>query len=252
MTSDPSRVLVFDIEAEYGHFRKFNTTTSPLTYSIPTRVALTGMLGGIMGIERESAPGIFPPGVTPTQEVFAKPHCSIGIQVRRPIQRTVIGFNLLETKKSFFEITNRIQIPFELLKYPSYRIFFQHEDKDIQAELSRRIQARQFHFTPYFGLSQFAADVSFVAEAVGREEVVEGEEFQPIHSVVNLNGITAARPIQFDYDSHFLTETMPISMDRERVVTEYGEVILEADGRSMKIKVDRFLQLGEYGNILYL
>ena len=43
-------LLIFDIRGEYGHFRKYNTTTSPLTYSIPTRTAIAGILGAILAI----------------------------------------------------------------------------------------------------------------------------------------------------------------------------------------------------------
>ena len=46
-------ILIFDISSEFGHFRKYNTTTSPLSYSIPTRTAVAGILGAILGMERE-------------------------------------------------------------------------------------------------------------------------------------------------------------------------------------------------------
>ena len=46
------KVLVFDIWSEYGHFKKPYTTTSPLTFSIPSRTALTGIIGAILGIEK--------------------------------------------------------------------------------------------------------------------------------------------------------------------------------------------------------
>ena len=71
------KLLVFDIGSEYGHFRKFNTTTSPLTYSIPTRPAITGLLGAILGIERETSPGKFREGTIPVSEVFAKDNANI-------------------------------------------------------------------------------------------------------------------------------------------------------------------------------
>ncbi|RMG82383.1 MAG: CRISPR-associated protein Cas5, partial [Bacteroidetes bacterium] len=64
----PHKLLVFDISGEYGHFRKFNTTTSPLTYSFPPLPALAGLLGAILGIERETSPGVFPKGVVPVNE----------------------------------------------------------------------------------------------------------------------------------------------------------------------------------------
>jgi CRISPR-associated Cas5-like protein len=54
-----TRVLVFEVWGEYGHFRKHYTTTSPLTFSIPSRTALTGLLGAIIGLSKEEYLGHF-------------------------------------------------------------------------------------------------------------------------------------------------------------------------------------------------
>ena len=47
------KYLVFDISASYGHFKKPYTTTSPLTYSIPTRTAVTGIIAAMLGLGKE-------------------------------------------------------------------------------------------------------------------------------------------------------------------------------------------------------
>ena len=111
------RLLVFEISGEYGHFRKFNTTSSPLTYAIPTRTALIGILGAILGIEREKSSGVFPEGKKPLIEQFARTESRFAVQILNPIKKVNIGFNLLDTGKShssFFNIKNRTQIEFEL------------------------------------------------------------------------------------------------------------------------------------------
>ena len=66
-------ILIFDISSEYGHFRKFNTTTSPLTYSIPTRTAVVGIIGAILGLEREISEGKFKEGTEPIQGQAKQP-----------------------------------------------------------------------------------------------------------------------------------------------------------------------------------
>jgi CRISPR-associated protein Cas5h len=47
------KVLVFDVWGEFGHFRKHYTTTSPLTYSIPPRTAIAGMIAAIEGFGKD-------------------------------------------------------------------------------------------------------------------------------------------------------------------------------------------------------
>lgn len=254
MTSEPTRLLMFDVSGEYAHFRKFNTTTSPLTYTIPTRPALAGMLGAIMGIEREVAPGKFPPGVVPTQEVFAKAHCGIAVGLLAPPRRTVMGFNLLDTdsKRSFFEIKMRTQIAFELLKEPRFRVFVSHADNGYLDTLAERLRTRRHHFTPYLGLSQFTATLEYVAEVQATPRRAEQPDFQPMATAVNLNQVQAAQPVDFSAGGAYLTETMPISMTRDRVVTEYAEVLMESQGKPLAVKAAQWLDAGTYGNVMFL
>lgn len=185
------KLLVFNISSEYGHFRKFNTTSSPLTYAIPTRTALAGMLGAILGIEREIAHNVFPEGVTPVNELFAKQKADFAIQILNPIKKQNIGFNLLDTGKSpssFFNIDNRTQIEFELLKHPKFRIYFTHKDEEIFNELTERIKNVRHHFTPYLGLAQFTTTVEWIGEEEAYFETTKNE-YSNIQSVINLSKV---------------------------------------------------------------
>lgn len=249
MQSEPIRLLVFDVTGDYGHFRKINTTSSPLTYSLPTRVAIAGLLGAILGIERETGPGKFPEGVTPTQEVFAKKVCGIAVQVLRPVSKTVIGFNLLMTSKSFFEIENRTQIPFELVKYPAYRIFFTHQDAAVFDELKDRLTHKRYHFSPYLGLSQFTCQIHFQGEKRGL--LKSGNEPKQVVSAANLN-LLGTSPLDFEENKYYLSETMPIEMDKNRIVQEYGEVLFEGNGKEIQLKVSEWVETEGLGNILFL
>jgi len=52
------KYLVFDISASYGHFKKPYTTTSPLTYSIPTRTAVSGIIAAVLGFGKKTTRSI--------------------------------------------------------------------------------------------------------------------------------------------------------------------------------------------------
>ena len=249
------KILVFDIGSEYGHFRKFNTTTSPLTYSIPTRSAITGFLGAILGIEREISAGKFREGVMPVAEVFAKENADIGVQLINPVKKVNIAFNLLDTEKaasSFFNIKQRTQIEFELLKNPSFRIFTNLRDETLFSELINRIRENRTHFTPYLGLSQFTATIKFTGLTTAK--LLKGNDFHEVVTAVNLSNTDPDDPIQFDrsIDFKYTSDTMPVEMLRDRIVTEYSEVVLETNGNTIKIKSDKIYQTEGFGNILFL
>jgi CRISPR-associated protein Cas5h len=250
------RLLVFDLSGEYGHFRKFNTTTSPLTYFIPTRMALTGILGATLGIERESAPGRFPAGVVPVQEMFSSAACGLAVQLLAPIRKVNIGFNLIDTGKeaaSFFNIRKggRTQIEFELLKNPSFRVFTWLKDASLFDTLAQKLLDRSHHFTPYLGLSQFTATIQnvTVTQAVRR---VSASSFVPIHSAVNLSLIRADQPIEFDREAHYNVETMPIELSRDRIVLRYGEILADTKGDAVRVHTGEWFETSQFGNLLFL
>ena len=246
------KILVFDISGEYGHFRKFNTTSSPLTYSIPPRSALAGMLGAILGIEREIAPNVYPDDVIPVNEVFAPENAQFAIQVLAPINKVNIGFNLLDTGKSpssFFNIQNRTQIEFELLKQLKFRIFLHHSDEEIFNELAQRIRDTRHHFTPYLGLSQFTANVRWIeqTEAIPDEQT---QGYTEIITAVNLSKLTNKAPIQFRQD-FYSVDTLPMAMRRDRVITQYAEILIEKKGNPILVNTDHYWKT-KFGNILFL
>lgn len=248
-------ILIFDISSEYGHFRKYNTTTSPLTYSIPTRTAIAGMLGAILGVEREISDGVYPEGVTPVQELFSKENADIAVQVIHSVKKEYVAINLVNTKTSFYDLTKagRTQIEFELLKNPGYRIYLAIEkNKELFTDLLERIKTRRHHFSPYLGLAQFTANIDFVgiSRALLREN--PQKEIVEIMTAVNLSQIQAENPVDFDYSAIYSANNMPMEMNRIREVSEYSEVLIEKNGKNIKTRPSHYYFVEEHGNILFL
>lgn len=250
-----SKILVFRISGEYAHFRKFNTTSSPLTYPIPTPSALAGLLGAILGIERELAPGKFAKGVTPVNEVFGGTRASFAVQLISPIKKVYIGFNLLDTDKSassFFNISNRTQIEFEMLKDANFRVFIIHQEDSIFKKLEDCIINKRHYFTPYLGISQCTANVEYEATINAQKIENQAGNFVSIISAIKLSQLYQDKPINFDQGTHYATETMPIFMNKNRIVEEYSEVIIEQNGKPINANIQAYWSVPEFGNISFL
>ena len=252
-----TKVLVFDVSGEYAHFRKFNTTSSPLTFNLPTRPAIAGLLGAILGIEREVSPNIYTAGTIPVNELFHPDKCIMSVQILNRTKKTQIGFNLLDTSKqgsSFFNIKNRTQIEFEFLKDAAFRIYLQHKDENLMQELTERIENRRHHFTPYLGLAQLTADIQFV----GIQECVKTaavEEYSLISSAVNLATIKSETPVKFESHGTYVVDTLPVVMLRNREVTVYSEILSECsgkDGPGLLIACSEYYCIDNKVNILFL
>lgn len=259
------KLLIFDISSEYGHFRKFNTTTSPLTYSFPTRPAIAGLIGAIIGIERETGTNKYKEGSVPLPELLSRQNTSIAVQLQAPVKKTNIGFNLVSTKnfRDYFNINDkdakgsikdsyrRTQIEFELLKNPSFRIFISWENKDLFQKLIENVKQNKTHFTPYLGLSQFMAQLTFVD--VCQAELIESDDYEDVVTAINLSKVKGDDPVRFDYEyGRYTSDTMPIEMRADRIVTDFADVLVETNGKPTRAKLKEIYRTQDYGNISFL
>ena len=247
--------LIFDISGEYGHFRKFNTTTSPLTYSIPTPSAVYGLLGAVLGIEREDSHNKIREKKEHLREVFSSKNASIAIKPVSEIKKVNIGFNLLDTGsyQSFFNVTNRTQIEYEILKDPKFRVYLQWSHT-LREELIERLENKRFHFNPYLGISQMTADIGFL----GEKKLIEISEndYIDFDSAINLSRIQSEKaPIDINFirDRVFQVETFPLDMQIDRTIKRYGEIVVEMNGDTIRAIPDKnSFTIENEGNLQFL
>lgn len=222
------KYLVFDISAFYGHFKKPYTTTSPLTYSIPTRTAVSGIIAAMLGFEKEEY-----------QKYFTKHQAKIGIGIKDPIKKVRISENLINTKKSMNKIYERTQIKVEFLKDACYRIYFAHRDEQIYGRLKKLLKDHSTVYTISLGLSENLANFTFVGEFEGRE-VSGNRGFVEFSSVLPVD-VLKKGGVEYEDDREYFTETIPVEMDADRNVKEYREVLFERNSKKIKAKIESYI-----------
>lgn len=233
------RVLAFDLWGDYAHFRKHYTTTSPLTFSIPPRTTLCGLLAAIIGLDK-----------TEYLRHFSDEDAHIAVQLLNNVKKITLAENLIDTKKAgkmMNKIKQRTQIRFEFLKDPKYRIFVHHQDESIYLKLKEMLKSHKTVYTPCLGLSELLANFKYVKEY--NVEAVETEcETEILTALPKKNLIE----LSFQEDYEYLSETMPRNMLPDRTVTEYSPVIFERKTRSVKARVNQFVRLESDEAITFL
>lgn len=221
------KALVFDIKGDYGHFRKFYTTSSPLTFSIPPRTTVCGIIGALIGLDKEEY-----------LNYFKKEDAKIAIQILSPISKTRLSLNLIDTKtaKMYSKIENRTQVTYELLKNPSYRIYFSHNDENIYNKVKSYLEENKNYYTLSLGLSEFIAEHEYKGEI--DLQYASDNEFTYIDTVIKFN---EDLEIKFESNKEYFKDTMQNEMNNERVVTEYIKVLLERTGKPIRCKIDYYL-----------
>lgn len=239
------KVLVFDVWGDYAHFRRFYTTTSPLTFPIPPRTALCGLIGAIIGLEKENNEYL---------KYFNLDDAFIGLSINQsnPLKKVVIAENLIHTKTArgpgMNLIDSRTQIRFEFIKNPKYRIYFYHtsSDKDIYEKLKENLRGHKSVYTPCLGLSEHIANFEFVGEFKVNSEITEGSV--GINSVLPLQKTANKGGICFDSDGEYFSVKIPVEMNPERIVTKYSDIIFERNGKEVKATLVVPYFIIDYGN----
>jgi len=231
------KIVIFDIWGDYAHFKKIYATSSPLSYSFPPRTALAGLIGAILGIDKNDC-----------FRYFTKDKANIACRILSPVKKVRVGLNLIDTKKSMHIIQNRTQIKFEFIKDPKYRIYFYHSSASLYEKFKELAENHQSVFTPCLGLSQLICNFTYIGEfeAFAKND----NELVPIDSVVPNRYLK--KPPNFEERKEYFSENLPLEMGESREVTDYGEVLFERRGESIQAFVTNFWEVDDRERILFL
>ncbi len=226
-------VLIFDIFGDYAHFKKFYTTSSPLTFSFPPPPTVKGILGAISGVDKSKY-----------LDTFSSEQCYIAIRILAPVEKIRMGINLINTKGNFWQPVKRgthearTQIRTEFLKHPAYRVYFMHKDQNLMKGLKNMLQFHRTVYTVSLGLSELLADFKYI----NLLKVTENEGgYTDITTIIPLslidkNGIT------FEERKKYFRERIPVDMAQDRVVKRYEDALIEITGKTIKVKLKKYWQ----------
>lgn len=233
------KCLIFDIWGDYGHFRKFYTTSSPLTHAIPPKTAIWGMIGAIIGLDKTNYLNYFQGNTS-----------ACGVKIINPIRKTRLAVNLIDTKqdKQFFANTaHHTQVIIEFLKRPKYRIYFSHIDQSLYNEVKRNIQKHCTYYTLCLGLSECLAQFEYIGEYT--MERAEDKGNVTVVTVIPLQSVSDYKIISgYEYYS----ETVPAEMDPQRRITRYQRVLYERNGKPINCILNEYYRLEMNENVLFL
>jgi CRISPR-associated protein Cas5h len=156
--------LSFNWSAKYGHFLRAEATVNALSYPLPPRTAVLGLLGAILGLEKDAlaadlaevqvaVSGPIPRRFWHRVKLRKDPPAALPCEIKR----TQRGAEKPAPEKA--ALLNQ-----EWLLAPRYRVHVAWPDQPACFdELAARITDRRWHFTPCMGLSELLCDVDLIA-----------------------------------------------------------------------------------------
>ncbi|MDF1864569.1 MAG: type I-B CRISPR-associated protein Cas5b [Saprospiraceae bacterium] len=229
------KILVFDIWGRYAHFKKIFATTSALSYAIPSKTVVYGMVGAIVGLDKFDNNYL---------KSFQTGECQIGLQIINPIVMQRINTNLHPHDKGLIKVNqNRKPTTVEYVYQPKYRIYFTHQNQELQSSLKEHLENHTAVYTPSLGLANLLADFEFIGEFEGKKSADNSENSVNLNSLVPREGFK-----NFDLDFSVHNEIIEYSqfsveMNTEREVTKRDDVFFDRNGKPIRAFVKEFYSI---------
>ncbi len=244
-----NKLLVFDVWADYAHFRTYYTTSSPLSFGFPPKPTLYGLISAVIGLEKEENDYL---------RHFQNGACRLAVCMVSRIRKVRWTLNLINTKDQrgdslFLPIKKaghapRTQIRTEFVKNPKYRIYFQHEDDAIYDKLKDHLQAHCAVYTPVLGLSELLANFKYVGEVHASEK--QSSDWIALDSIVPESFLTDDHAVELDPETELFQVMVPMEMTPERIVSRYERVFYERLAKPHKYRVTRYWETENDRNII--
>jgi len=226
-------VLVFDLYADYAQLKKYYTTMSPLSFAIPSGTVIRGILGALIGIDKNDAPVYFH-------------NVDLSLRLINPVKKVNIPVNLLKTtsKRHFSRFENHKPTNIEFAKDVRYRIYLKSKEVEVYGKIKNQLLNHSSVYTLSIGISEALANFDNVEETF-----IEGsiDELGPVHSIIPTDLISN---VSFD-DREIFTVTLPMKMKNDREVIEYREFAYERSGNPIEAKVEQTVKLANGDHVVF-
>jgi len=215
MNTEISKVLSFRLSGRFAHFRKFYTNSSSLSYLIPPRTVIIGMLASVMEYKRDSYYDVFTP-----EKFRISASVAPGTMIRKQMQ----SMNYLHDtyykvlaggsgKFSGFHSQCKLELLIPGKKDIAYTVYVGVWDKDalkVLEEIESKIRIGDLGFGIYFGQRQFRANVDEI-------RVFENISFEG--NSEHLDSLCLQENAEPDMtknaEMHIVIDQMPIHMRKE-------------------------------------
>lgn len=222
MNQNILKLLSFQISGQFAHFRKFYTNASSLSYLIPPRTAIIGMLASVLRYKRDSYYEVFCP-----EKFRISAAVTPGTQIKKKMQ----SLNYLHP--DYFQFLRRgtgkakgmhAQCKLELLipesKTINYTIYVgvvAGDSKKLLDDLEARIRQRDFGYGVYLGQRQFRADIDHI-QSYPKEVIRFIESAEYTDSLCLQENGEPDMTDDNNLDAHMVVDQMPVHMEKEKTV----------------------------------
>jgi CRISPR-associated protein Cas5h len=227
-------MLSFDIKGKQAHFRKYYANNTALSFTIPPRTTIMGMIAAILGLPKDSYYDLLKP-----EQV------KIGLKILSPVKKKFHRLNLLkiEGDSDFRGKNGRVQIPFEVVIPMSiakgeiaYRIYVLAEKENtVFNDLALQLQKHAIAYSLSLGAAFCIAYVDNI-RLYGPITAINSHEWVNIGTAVRSEAVQAIQHegLKLGIEEELLPGAFVGDYNRE--VSVMYRVIFSNNGLGVKMK----------------
>lgn len=217
-------LIAFDLWGDYAHFSHPATIYSSLSYPIPPKTTIMGLLGAIIGLNEYENLG----------------ELKYSIKLNSPLKKKTIIFNGIKSALSssmklelgYQDASEKKQFYKELICNPNYTIYLNlsNLDKIFQDKIYTNIKEHKSVFTPYLGVNFCIADFKF-KEIKSFNKVTDKETY--VSSFILEDSFIFEKD---NFNTKIASYTMPCSVENGRIFKEFKNFIIEINAGKLLAK----------------
>jgi len=241
---DARPALVFEYTGRFGHFLRAEASVSALSYPVPPRTALLGMIGAVLGMEKDmpqvelndawiAVSGMIPETHWHRVKLRKDPPAALP----RRVKSGAAGQKTPKPEQATL-------IKQEWLFKPRYTVTACLPEKH-HAEFASRVREKRWYYSPCMGLSEMPARVELVGEGTAAA-LQEGSEIS-CASVARRDGIVldGRRTLEASENGELLAilpQRMPREVTGDRVFT-HADYLIERSGLPIPLRAENAYEI---------
>ena len=159
-------LINFRLSGRFAHFLRAEASASALSYPVPPRTVILGILGAVLGLPKDKPQTVLEPANIAISGKLPKTHWHRA-KLRKdppvPLPRFIRKTQKQDKNTAPEKATLILQ---EWLFEPGYTVWVSSPEPH-HAELKSRLNKRQWHFSPSLGLSEMMADIEYLGANEG-------------------------------------------------------------------------------------
>ena len=235
-------LINFRLSGRFAHFLRAEASASALTYPVPPRTVILGILGAVLGLPKDKPQIVLEPANIAISGKLPKTHWHRAKLRKDPPAMLPLIIKKMQKADKNTAPEKATLILQEWLFEPDYTVWVSIPQA-YHAELKNRLNKRQWHFSPSLGLSEMMADIEYLGADEGMPLPKNTYDIQSVFQqeagILEMDQIFEKELALAVYSLQ-----MPRALTPDRIFS-HCTYFIERDGRPIPVETDQAYKVAD-------